>query len=156
MRVLKPSRKKPKEGDVFTLQLPDGLYSFGRVINTGANAGFGVGAQLIYIFKFRSEMKNIPDRVELRVDHLLLPPMMTNLLPWSRGYFETLGNLSFAEREILATHCFHSAMFDRYYDEHAVELPQSVEPVGAYGLESFSTIDDAVSKALGFPLVPED
>jgi hypothetical protein len=36
LRVLRPSRKKVRAGDVFAMQMPDDLYLFGRVISTDA------------------------------------------------------------------------------------------------------------------------
>ncbi|MGA8789008.1 MAG: Imm26 family immunity protein [Paenarthrobacter sp.] len=156
MRILKPSRKKNKAGSVFVLQMPDGWFSFGRLVNTDVNAGMGPGAQLIYVFKFRSKFKDLPERAELRSDQLLLSPIMTNRLPWSRGYFETIAEIPFEEGEILKQHCFRDSVFDRYRDEQGNELPESVEPVGRYGLHSFRTIDDAISKALDIPLIPEE
>ncbi|MFF2841670.1 Imm26 family immunity protein [Paenarthrobacter sp. NPDC057981] len=156
MRVLKPSRKKPKQGDVFVLQMPDAMYSFGRVINTDANASLGPGAQLIYLFKFCSPSKDLPEISELRTDALLLPPpLMTNLQAWSRGYFETIDQVPLGPGEKLGIHCFYNSIFDRYMDEYGIEQSHPTEPVGKYGLESYRTIDDAVSKALGFPLAPD-
>ncbi|WP_426004559.1 Imm26 family immunity protein [Paenarthrobacter sp. NyZ202] len=90
MRVLNPSRIKNRAGSVFTLQMPDGLFSFGRLVSTDVNAGMGPGAQLIYVFSYRSQSKELPLRTELRSKKLLLPPLMTNRLPWTRGYFETI------------------------------------------------------------------
>lgn len=156
MRVLHPSRKKSKPGSVFVLQMPDGLFSFGRLIHTDVNAGMGQGAQLIYVFRCRSESKELPDRTELRATQLLIPPMMTNRLPWSRGYFETIAEIPFEVGDVLEQHCFHDSVFDKYVDEQGTELAGPIEPVGRYGLGSFRTVDDAVSKALGIPLVPED
>ena len=156
MRVLSPSRKKNGAGSVFALQMLDGLFSFGRLVNTDVNAGMGPGAQLIYVFEYRSESKDLPHRSELRSERLLLPPLMTNRLPWSRGYFETIAELPFEDGEILKQHCFRDSVFDRYRDEQGNELPGPVQPIGSYGLDSFRTIDDAVSRALGIPLAPED
>lgn len=60
MRVLSPSRKKNGAGSVFALWMLDGLFSFGRLVNKVVNAGMGPGAQLIYVFKYRSESKDLP------------------------------------------------------------------------------------------------
>lgn len=48
---------------------------------------------LIYIFRERSSEKAVPDAAAMRPEHLLVSPIMTNQLPWSRGYFETLANI---------------------------------------------------------------
>lgn len=52
LRILKPSRRAPKPGDVFVIQLPDESYLFGRVITPEARwtKAEGAGpAVLIYI-----------------------------------------------------------------------------------------------------------
>jgi len=156
MRILKPSRKKPRAGDVFVLQMPDERYSFGRVISTAAMVSGRMPAQLIYVFKTRSGSKDLPDRSELRCDRLLVPPMMTNLLPWSRGYLETVEHIPLEAEDVLNQHCFYSSLSRKYFDEFGSELPAPIEPVGQAGLHSFRTIDDAVSAALDIPLVPKE
>lgn len=155
MRMLKPTRKKPRPGDVFVLQMPDDKYSFGRVVSTSAMVGGRIQSQLIYVFKIRSASKDLPGHSELRSDRLLVPPMMTNLLPWSRGYLETIAHLPFEPGDILSQHCFYDSFFRKYVDELGNDLPGPVEPVGELGLQSFRTIDDAVSTGLGIPLIPE-
>jgi hypothetical protein len=157
LRVLKPSRRKPRVGDVFAMRLPDEAYLFGRVVSTDARWTLAVGAGravLIYVFRDRTLSLELADRSVLRVDRLLVPPVMTNLLPWSRGYFQTVGNMPLGPGEVLLKHCFLDGARGRYYDEYGNELPRSVEPVGDYGLHSYRTIDDLVSEALRIPPVP--
>lgn len=156
MGILNPTRKKPRSGDVFVLQMPDAKYSFGRVVSTSAMVGGRIQSQLIYVFKARSASKDLPDRSELRSDRLLVPPMMTNLLLWSRGYLETIAHLPLESGDILSQHCFYDSFFRKYVDELGNDLPGPVEPVGELGLQSFRTIDDAVSRALGIPLIPDE
>ncbi|KAA1423154.1 hypothetical protein F0U47_20305 [Nocardioides antri] len=157
LRVLTPSRKAPQAGDVFAFQLPDLTYRFGRVIRTDATwtlAQGADGAVLIYIYRTQSREMAVPDRDELRRDHLLVPPMMTNRLPWSRGYFQTVGNVPLDEHDLLPRHCFLSAARGRYFDDYGQPLAGPIEPVGDYGLHSFRTIDAAVSDALLIPRTP--
>lgn len=155
LQVLRPSRKKPKPGDVFAMQLADGRYVFGRVVSTEAYAGPAMpGAILIYIYRTRSDTKEVPPAEEMRSDLLLVSPIMTNKLPWSKGYFETLANVPLSEDDVLDQHCF-LAWTGRYYDEKLNELPGPREPVGGYGLASFRTVDDEVSDALGFERAPD-
>ncbi|QGQ21151.1 hypothetical protein GC089_16365 [Cellulomonas sp. JZ18] len=153
LRVLKASRKKPRAGDLFVMQLPDGSHLFGRVISTDAQAGPSMpGAVLIYVYRQRFPGKDVPDRSALSRDHLLVSPMMTNHLPWSKGYFETVAHRPLEPGDVLPQHCFLSAARGRYFDERGNELPGPIEPVGDYGLHSYRTIDDAVSEALGLDL----
>ena len=95
-----------------------------------------------------------PDRAHLSPSALLVPPMMTNRLPWSRGYFQTVAQWPLKPGDTLAQHCFLSPLRGRYFDETYNELPGPVEPVGALVLDSYRTIDDVISEALGVDLVP--
>jgi hypothetical protein len=92
----------------------------------------------------------------MRPDRLLVSPIMTNRLPWTRGYFETLANVPLEVGDVLPRHCFLSASRGRYFDDAGNELAGAIEPVGDYALHSFSTIDDQISDKLGIPRVPAD
>lgn len=153
LAVLKKSRKKPEVGDIFALLPPDGLYVYGRLIATGVNAGGYPGGNLIYIYRPRSkEIGNIPTLLR---GQLLLPPMMTNNLPWSRGYFQVIDNKPLSSMDRLPQHCFRDVR-GWYFDEHGNRLSKPVEPIGEWVLKSFRTIDDAVSKTLGLPISEDD
>jgi len=147
--VLKKSRRQPAAGDIFVMKPGRTPFLFGRVIKTDANAGGFPNANLIYIYKFRSMSKEVD--VELHPDGLLLPPIMTNNLPWSRGYFEYVGNRQLQAGDCLARHCFRDER-GWYFDETGKRLRSPVDPIGEWGLHSFRTIDDAISIALGVPL----
>jgi Immunity protein 26 len=154
LEILRPSRVRPKVGDVFALRL-GGLFRFGRVISTEAMAGWNMpGANLIYVFTYAATEADVPDRAELTTARLLVSPIMTNRLPWSRGYFQTLINLPIEAGEALPRHCFRSSA-GRFYDEWTNELEGPIEPVGDWGMGSFRTIDDDVSSAVGLPLAPD-
>ncbi len=112
-------------------------------------------AILIYVYRRCFVSREPPDRSLLSCNDLLVPPMMTNRLPWSRGYFETVGYWPLDTDDVLPQHCFFSPVRGRYFDEAVNELPGPVEPVGDYGLHSYRSIDDAVSEALGFPRAPD-
>lgn len=154
LRVLRPSRKAPQPGDIFTLSPRAGSYLFGRVISTDAAAGPMTGLILIYIFRGESRTPELPSHEHLSPDRLLVEPIMTNRLPWSRGYFETVGNRQLRANDRLPSHSFRD-LRGRYYDEHDNELERPAEPVGQHGVHSFRTIDDLVSDALGIPRAPE-
>jgi hypothetical protein len=156
LRILRPSRKRLAAGDVFVVLPPDNRYLFGRVISTTAQWGAGpsVTANLIYVFKARSDTKSLPDKSELQADRLLFAPAVINRLPWSRGYFQVLANLPLGDGEVLNQHCFRSDR-DRYFDELGRRLEHRTEPCGLWGLGSYRTIDDEISRALGIPLAPD-
>ncbi|WP_370038413.1 immunity 26/phosphotriesterase HocA family protein, partial [Nocardioides sp.] len=154
LRVLRPSRKAPLPGDVFAVQVPDSSYRFGRVIRDDATWTLAEGAGpavLVYIYTVRANELAVPSREELRPGGLLLPPMMTNRLPWTRGYFATVDHLPLDEADVLAPHCFFSASRGIHFDADGHMLQSPSQPVGDFGLHSFRTIDDAISDALSIP-----
>jgi hypothetical protein len=153
LSVQRKTRRAPEVGDIFVMQLPDGQFLFGRVVDTNANPlGVG-GAVLIYIYRVRAAAKT--PAPELLRGQLLVPPMMTNKQPWTKGYFEHVENRPLSVMDRLPQHCFKDTR-GWYFDERSRRLPGAVEPVGDWGLHSFRTIDDEISRALGIPLSLED
>jgi len=154
LAVLKKSRLGPNKGDIFVMLPPDKLFLYGCVISTEARVGPMKECVLIYVYSVRSSVKlPIP---ELSPHKLLMAPILTNKLPWRRGYFETLLHKELAESDQLGQHCFRSLFNGKYYDEFGNKLDGLIEPVGIRALHSFRTIDDDISKAIGIPLSPDE
>jgi hypothetical protein len=153
MKVLKKSKSKPKVGDIFIFQMKnENRYFFGRVICKDAKVGPFEELILIYIYKSFSEERNrIP---ELNKNNLLIPQLMTNGLPWTRGYFETISNQLIDKKDVFEKHCFRDIR-GRFFDEYNNPYTEAFEPCGERGVNSFRTIDDKVSKSLGLPLSEE-
>lgn len=113
------------------------------------------GASLVLIYLYS---KGSPDSNKipvLRRDALLVPPLLTNRLPWSRGYFLTLKNVPLTRWDVLPCHVFERSVPPYYVDEDGNPVSEWAEPVGRYAIQSFRTIDDMVSRALGIPLAPD-
>ena len=150
---LQPSRCAPVPGDVFVYRPIGHPLYFGRVISLDADIR-GMPAILIYLYSTASEnSESIPP---LRPGELLVPPILTNRLAWTRGYFRTLKNVPLTKWDVLPAHAFRTTMPPFLVDERGNPIRQAVEPIGQYGLDSILTIDDLVSDALGIPRVPED
>ncbi len=70
------------------------------------------------------------------------------------GYFEPCGYAELTDEDVLPQHCFYDSLGHRSLDDDNHVLVGPIAPVGEGGLQSFRTIDDAVSRALGIPLAP--
>jgi hypothetical protein len=155
LRVLEKTKRKPESGDIFVFQLvntPD-RYFFGRVVATDTTIG-GItefGVVLIYLYRTSSPDKlTIPD---LKVSDLLVPPIGTNTVPWTKGYFELVQQGQNKAEDLLPQHCFFDLARRCYFDEYGNRLPGNpTGPVGNYGLSGIGSIDIQVSKALGMEL----
>jgi len=154
MRILEPTRKSVREGDVFTYVMPDAKHRFGRVVSNDAQIGPMTACQLLYFYDAVSESEK-PPLDELRPSNLLIAPQMTNRLGWRRGYFKTVWRGPVEPEMRLEQHCFWSATRKMYFDESSNVLPRPVEPTGRWGLVSYRMIDNFLSRALGFELAPE-
>ena len=152
LTVLRKTRPVLDPGDIFVMQPPDGAFLYGRVIAIDASIGPIEPCILIYVYRARSNEKSrIPELVR---EQLLVPPIMTNRRPWTMGYFEPLEKRPLQPVDRLSQHCFKDSR-GWYFDENSNRLAKPIEPVGTWGLDSFRTIDDAVSTALGIPLAPD-
>lgn len=156
LRLIKRSRHVPARGDIFVMQLPTGKFLFGRVIlaEPPRDSAPGPSTNLIYIYSSQSDLKK-PDHQQLTANKLLLPPIWTNRVGWSKGVFETVENEPLRKDDLLRQHCFRDSPRGLYLDEAGRKLPSRVEPCGEWGLVSYRWIDDHVSDAIGIPRVRE-
>jgi hypothetical protein len=155
LQLIKRSRHVPAAGDLFAMQLPTGKHLFGRVVLADPPRGAAPmpSSNLLYIYSWRSDTKE-PDHQQLTPDKLLLPPIWTNRLGWTKGVFQAIENQPIRARDLLAQHCFRDAFKGIYVDETGRKLPFRVEPCGEWSLVSYRWIDDHVSDAVGIPRVP--
>jgi hypothetical protein len=147
LEILKASRKKPQAGDIFVLKPTGYDFYFGRVIRTDARIVSFENCILIYVYNVASSEPNLEHLHKLKTDSLLLPPVIINRLPWSRGYFMTVGNQPLQQTDVLEVHCF-KRFNGRYYDDESNELSAPIEPIGEFGLASYSTVGEEVHEAL--------
>ena len=155
LQPIKRSRHVPARGDIFVMQLPTGKYLFGRVTlaEPPRESAPGPSTNLIYIYACQSDTKT-PDYRQLTADRLLLPPIWTNRLGWTRGVFQTIENQSLQQHDLLPQHCFRDSVRGICLDEMGRKLSFRVEPCGEWGLVSYRWIDDHISDAIGIPRVP--
>jgi hypothetical protein len=116
--VMKKSRKKPKDGDVFVVQPSEGLYFFGKVIKAVIDNGddFFKSSSLIYIYNFRSESKIPP--YNLDNFELLIPPCFLSNFCWNDGLIETVANMEVTEKDRKVSYGFYKQKkyIDMYYN----------------------------------------
>ncbi|KZN34368.1 hypothetical protein N480_22455 [Pseudoalteromonas luteoviolacea S2607] len=154
MKILKKSKQKPALGDIFSFQILEGKFHWGRVVSLTANVGGFNDCVLIYIYATETE-DGLTVPSSLTVDNLLLAPIATNELPWKKGYFQLVDNQELTSEDLLTVHCFYDVLFKKHFDDKGNQLDKVYEPCGVNGLDSYRTIDDKVSEAIGLELAPD-
>ncbi|MBQ8527048.1 MAG: immunity 26/phosphotriesterase HocA family protein [Lachnospiraceae bacterium] len=146
--IIKKSSKKPKEGDVFVLQPVKNLFYFGKVIQTNLKSvdSFVNGMSLIYVYKHCSVDKILPNGLEN--EELLIAPMIVNNQPWSKGFFETIGNIKVTESERKIDFAFWDVLQKKFVDIDGQEILHTPKYSSTYGLGSFGIIGKEVQKAI--------
>ena len=152
LQVLKPSGRRLRAGDIFVCRPAEHPYYFGRVVKPRTDLD-GMPATLIYLYRAVSD-----DPIAIPALHrneLLVPPLFTNRLPWSRGYFVTVANAALTPWDVLHPHVFQVST-TKFVDEYGRPTRDPARPVEIYGLHSFRTIDDRISEVLGIPLARDE
>ena len=148
--TLTAKRQLAARGDVFTFQLRSkpGIYFFGKVISVDSKIGFrDMNVLMIYIYRATSSSKvAIPN---LSKEELLVAPIGTNNVPFTRGYFEILKSNALGGDDVLAQHCFFNPATKQYFDEMGQRLGEAVEPVGIDGLSGLESIAQKVLTSSG-------
>jgi hypothetical protein len=148
LRILRRSRPRLAAGDIFAYQhahRPERYY-FGRVVSTEAHLLRIPEIRLVLIYLYDAWSHDKHTIPELRPDRLLLPPIGTNRIAWTRGYFENVASRPLCPGDLLPQHCFTDGA--NFFDEQRRSLPGPVEPVGRCGVCGIGLIDELIGAAL--------
>ena len=142
------SGKHPKEGDIFLVQPLMNMYYYGKVIQTQIQSkdSFVNGMNLIFIYNKYTTDQSIPE--DLNDAGFLIPPIIINNLPWSRGYFQTIGTAPVTEREKSMSYGFWSFLKKSFVDVQGVPLAYRPQYWSDYGLASYAVIGEKIQTAL--------
>lgn len=146
-KIVSRSLKKPKVGDVFVYSFDHKEYFFGSVIKTDVNAGGFPGAILIYAYNTSSNSKQPTPK--LSKDDLLVPPVMINPMPWTRGYFEVVEHVNLTKEDIYDKHIFkQDESVKGGINEYGIHSDKFVPNCGYGGLSSYLSFETRVLNAL--------
>jgi hypothetical protein len=146
------SRKAIKTGDVFIFKPKERLFYYGVVVNSDASIFTAKGLIHIHLFNINSEKgDSIPNN--LYHSELLVPPILTNKLGWTKGYFKTIENVAIENFPLVknATFFYYNG---KIFNDNSNELPKpkSIEETGSFAVTSYLNIDNLISLSLEIPL----
>lgn len=145
--VIEKSRKLPMVGDLFVLKPVGYDYYLGRVIKTDAKIFTFNNCILVYVYNSHGADPVLMCQEPSDQDNFLLPPLLINRLPWSKGYFKTICNIPLKADDQLEQHVFRTYE-GRLFDEYGKSLLEASGPVGMHGLWSYSAVGEAIQNKL--------
>lgn len=152
--IQRPYRKRLHPGDVFSLQYGDSRFLFGRIVAVDvAFGGFQSGCICVHIYRAESSSANLPER--LIESDLLIAPHYVNRLGFSRGYMPVIGSIPLCAADERTDVCYRDAIRNRLVDHSGRPVDQPRRFIGSFGMGNFKTLDEEISRALGFPLKGE-
>lgn len=142
------SRKYPKEGDIFVVQPFTNVYYYGKVIQTHIKSRDSCvnGMNLVFIYDKCADAQIVPNDLSDR--DFLISPTIINKLPWSRGYFETIGHTPVTEHERNMSYGFWSYQKQIFVDVEGIPLAYKPQYWSDYGLASYAVIGEKIQIAL--------
>ncbi|MEI6533006.1 MAG: immunity 26/phosphotriesterase HocA family protein [Candidatus Roizmanbacteria bacterium] len=138
--------KRPQEGDIFVFSFDNKEYYFGRVIKLDVIAGGFPGAVLIYAYDQKTNKKKLIPL--LNKENLLIPPVMINRMPWTRGYFEVVEHKVLLPEDVFEKHIFKTDNPNISLDEYGNRMQNVVANYGYSALSSYLSFSEKVSLVL--------
>ena len=146
--LIKRKRPKLERGDVFVVQPKEGLYFYGRVLNTGVSTrfrGYGGGYKLddalvVCVYRCKTTRLTLDD-FRPSYDRLLADPHLVIDNVFSSWYFYKLGNVPIsAEEEAELDYGFHDINSRTIVDEYGEDMEHMPRFLRSMGLGSFGAV----------------
>lgn len=153
LEVIKRTRTKPKEGDIFIVSPKKGVYFYGKVmvadIKRVVPDSFVEGQYVIFIFKCRTKEKNMNKFVP-NYDDLLIPPTIVSQHYWRSGYFYTIDNIPLTEDEKKIDFGFYKLNFkgNFFCKETGEVLEEEPKLLGFHGISTLTGVASAIGREL--------
>lgn len=151
LKVIKRSKNKPVDGDVFVLSPRDGVYFFGKVLNSDIQhireEIFLHRKCMVCIFESKCNKITIDEFIS-DYSNLLINPIIVDVSYWTKGYFHTIGNESISDKEKELDYGFYKIGNGKIYREDGRELSQRPQLLGTYGIASITGVASLVQKEL--------
>lgn len=138
--VVKNNQPKPR--CVFSYTLGNGCYRWGSVVSEYKGFGLQVPGFLLYLFDAVSQS---PDEVpHLASNKLVVPPIITNTMPWKRGVFRNVADVCLQGDQVMQRHCLWSPESNSFWDEHDNRLSEMGYPCGLRMLIGLQGIEELI------------
>ena len=147
-------RKRPKlcRGDVFVMNLFEGIYFYGVVLNTGIDDSF-MGTNLVSVCILKKYSKGMTEflKVEsLKTKDILIRPSIISRAYWSNGFFYNTGENINGSIDI--DYGFYSNPEKAYVDEYGTKLDSPPEIKNFFALTTMT----GISSKMRYELIIDD
>lgn len=157
MNIIKKTKRKPKDGDIFLLSPEKGIYFYGKVlkayVQTGSKNDWMNDSIFIVIFKCSTNNIDIKN-YEPDYRNLMTNPILLTDLYWKKGYFYTIANqaLTYEEKNLdigFSDSRLKSEGWVEYFcKENGQRLDHKPEILGLYAITTEVGVATKVRQAL--------
>jgi len=151
LKVIKKTKCKPKEGDIFLVSPREGIYFYGRVFKAEikhiANDTFINGKNAVFIFKCKTRTLDLSNYLP-NYEELIIDPVIVDDIYWRKGFFYTIANIPIDDYEKELDYGFYSIGKGKYFKEDGHELMHQPQILGTYGIATIIGIARNIEKEL--------
>lgn len=151
-KLIKRNRPKLCRGDVFVMNLFEGIYFYGVVLNTGIDDSF-MGRNLVSVCILKKYSKGMTEflKVEsLKTEDILIRPSIISRAYWSNGFFYNTGENINGSIDI--DYGFYSNPEKAYVDEYGTKLESPPEIKNFFALTTMT----GISSKMRYELIIDD
>jgi len=151
LKVIKRTKYKPKEGDVFLVSPREGIYFYGRVLKTKikhlTNDTFVDGKNVVFIFKCKTRVLDLSNYIP-NYEELIIGPVIVDEIYWRKGFFYTIANIPIDDHEKELDYGFYSIAKGKFLKEDGRELMHQPQILGTYGIVTITGIARNIEQEL--------
>lgn len=153
LRLIKKTKVKLRDGDVFVLSPRKNVFFYGKVLKTNINHiekdTFVHGKNVVIIFNNKTTKPTIED-FKPDYSQLLIRPAIVDISYWNKGLFYTVGNVGISNYEEDLNYGFYKIGINSnwYCKEDGIILESKPKILGIFGISTITGIALQIEKEL--------
>lgn len=153
LRVIKKTKNKISDGDVFLLSPRENKFFYGKVLKANIDHlekdEFIHGKNLVFILKCKTTKITIDDYKPDYTKLLIMPTIVDNSY-WNKGFFYTVGNVAITEDEKTLDYGFYKIGVNSgwYCKEDGRIIENKPMILGTYGIATITGVASKIEKEL--------
>ena len=153
LKVIKRKKPQIKDGDIFVLSPKEGVYFYGRVLQSNIDHitkdDFIQGKHVVFIFKSKTREISM-DNLKIDYNELLIIPKIVDISYWNKGYFFNIGNIKLSQEEKELDYGFVDlgVFSDKFVKANGEEINYQPKILGIHGISTMTGVASTIQSEL--------